>query len=118
MKKLLIGFLSIIFAQAYSQKSVEQKIDSLIANADYTPALNLVRSQSTSPILTNKEAEVLMALGKLDEAERILAKITSGDQFINAITESNFGFLYLLKGRSDRALERLQQAGNEFKVSG
>src|SRR5258706_4838303 len=119
MKKLLIGFLSIIFAQAYSQSTVERKIDSLMASADYTSALNLIRSQSSSPILINKEAEVLMALGKLDEAENILSNIKESDnQFINAITESNFGFLYLLKGRSDRALEKLQNASGEFKVSG
>jgi len=119
MKKLLIGFSSMIFLQAYSQSKVEQKIDSLIANADYAPALNLIRSQSPSPVLTNKEVEVLMALGKLDEAENILSKMASSDNtFLNAITESNLGFLYLLKGRSDRALEKFQQASNEFKVSG
>src|SRR5258706_5355903 len=119
MKKLLIGFLSIIFAQAYSQSTVERKIDSLMASADYTSALNLIRSQSSSPILINKEGEALMALGKLDEAENILSNIKDSDnQFINAITESNFGFLYLLKGRSDRALEKLQNASGEFKVLG
>ena len=118
MKKLLISFLSIIFAQAYSQSKVEKKIDSLITNADYTSALNLIRSQNSSPMLTNKEAEVLMALGKLDEAEKALSNISIDNQFINAITESNLGFLYLLKGRSDRALEKLQQASDEFEVSG
>src|SRR5258705_6022451 len=119
MKKLLIGILSIIFAQAFSQSRVEQKVDSLVTNADYTSALNLIRSQNSSPILANKEAEVLMALGKLDEAEKVLSKITISDnQSNNAITESNLGFLYLLKGRSDRALEKLQQASDEFKASG
>ncbi len=119
MKKVLIGFLSILFAQAYSQSKVEHSIDSLIANAEYTSALNLIRLQNTSPLLTNKEAEVLMDLGKLDEAEKALSTITIADnRFVNAITESNQGFLYLLKGRSDRALEKLQQASNDFKVSG
>ena len=119
MRNLLIGLLSIIFSQAYSQSRVERKIDSLIANADYTSALTLTRSQSSSLLLANKEAEVLMYLGKLDEAENILSKIPSNDNaFQNAITESNLGFLYLLKGRSDRALDKLQQAKDEFKVSG
>ncbi len=118
MKKLLIGLASIIFTHTYSQSKVEQKIDSLIASADYASALNLIRSQSATPILTNKEAEVLMDLGKLDAAEKILTEITNNDPFINAITQSNLGFLYLLKGRSDRALEKLQQASHEFKISG
>src|SRR6476646_577222 len=119
MKTLLIGFLSVCFAQAYAQSKVEHTIDSLIANADYTAALKLIRIQNTSPLLINKEAEVLMDLGKLDEAEKALSTIAVADnQFVNAITESNQGFLYLLKGRSDRALEKLQQASNDFKISG
>jgi len=118
MKKLLILLLSIIFTNTYSQNKIELRIDSLITIADYTSALNFIRSQSTTPTLANKEAEVLMAMGKLDEADKILSGITGNDQFINAITESNLGFLYLLKGRSDRALEKLQLASNEFKISG
>src|ERR1041385_1892887 len=106
VKKLLIGSLtSIILVHAYAQSKIDQKIDSLIANANYTSALNLIHSQSSSAILANKEAEVLMALGKLDESENLLSKIsTSNNAFLNAITGSNLGFLYLLKGRSDRAL--------------
>lgn len=119
MKKLLIGVLSITFAQVFPQGSVEQRIDSLVANADYASALKLIRSQTTSPVLANKEAEVLMALGKLEEAEKVLSQITiSSNPYNKAITDSNLGFLYLLKGRSDRALEKLQQASDEFKVSG
>jgi len=119
MKALLIWLLSLILCQAYCQNRVEQKVDSLINNADYTSALNLIKAQSSSPILTNKEAEVLMALGKLDEAENLLSKlVSSGDTFLSATTDTNLGFLYLLKGRSDRALDKLQHANSEFKVSG
>lgn len=116
MKKLLIILLSIIFAGAQAQ--VEKKIDSLITQADYAGALTVVRAQPPSPSTSNKEAEILMALGKLDEAETVLSKISSTDPFIQAITDNNRGFLFLLKGRNDRALEQLQNASQAFKSSG
>ncbi len=118
MKKLLIVFLSIFSFFAQAQNSIEKKIDSLIANASYPQALQLIGLQVPSSVLSNKEAEVLMAMGKLNEAEAVLSKINfENNLFLKGITLTNIGYLNLLKGRSDLALESLQQSREAFKQS-
>lgn len=102
---------------AFAQTKIDQKIDSLIANAAYPQALALIDQQNSTPLLLNKKAEVLMAQGKLADAEKILSLAISSNAFEKAITESNYGFLQLLKGRSDLAMEKLQTAREDFKTS-
>ncbi len=114
---LLLSFLSVAAFSLHAQNTIEKKIDSLLAVANYDQALLVIRSQKEMSIfLSNKEAEALMAQGKLPEAETILMKISNeGALFYKALTESNIGFLNLLKGRSDLALENLQRAKDDFK---
>jgi len=117
MKTFLLFGAIVMAIGLQAQRNTESKIDSLIANADYDQALNIIQAQKNlSILLLNKEAEVLMAQGKLQEAENILLKIIDGDDlFLKGITENNIGFLNLLKGRSDLALENLQHARDDFK---
>jgi CHAT domain-containing protein len=118
MKRALLFLLVISSVKGLGQ-SIEKKIDSLLIRSEYTKTIQLIHSQkSKSVLLQNKEAEALMASGKLAEAESVLSKIQSDDPFVKAITQTNSGYLNLLKGRSDLALENLERARDEFKKIG
>ncbi len=115
MKRVLLFILLIVSASSLAQ-SVEKKIDSLIIRAEYDEAIRLIHSlNSKSDFLQNKEAEALISSGKLAEAETALSKIKSDDSFIKAITQNNLGFLNLVKGRNDLALENMERARDGFK---
>lgn len=121
MKKKIL-FIPIFLASyvlMMAQSPVEKKIDSLISNTAITEALALIDRQQPTPLLLNKKAEALMLQGKLVDAEQILSQVErSASGFENAVTESNFGFLELLKGRSDLAMEKLQTAREAFNAAG
>jgi CHAT domain-containing protein len=119
MKKFaLVLTVTFVIINLQAQSNIEKKIDSLMTNASYDQALKLIRTQNRSIVLSNKEAEILMVQGNLTEAEKVVSEINSqGDPFFRAVTESNIGFLYLLKGRSDLALESLQQARGDFNLA-
>lgn len=112
--------------QATSSKlqavDAERKVDSLITNNRFPEALDLINRKTASgekiAWWKNKNAELLMAEGKLDEAESELNKINASSDFEKAITNNNLGWLYLQKGRSDKALELLQAARDGFTQSG
>jgi len=57
----------------------------------------------------------LMGLGKLDEAASILSALTPTDSLEKAIVENNTGYLAMLRGRSDRALDYFEKAHDHFK---
>src|SRR5258706_7029839 len=127
MKKLLLLFIiAFTSPEAICQQSVFIKIDSLVSDERYDEARTLIngaaaRSTDNSAIalLSNKTAEILITQGKLDEAERVLKGIKSpGDRFLEAVTQTNLGFLYLNKARNDLALGNLQEALNKFQESG
>ncbi len=118
MKRTLIIFLILVSIRSTAQ-SIEKKIDSLLIRAEYAQTIQLINAlNSKSVLLQNKEAEALMSSGKLAEAEAILSKIKNEDPFIKAITETNLGYLSLLKGRSDLAQEFLEHSRDGFKQIG
>lgn len=93
-------------------------------NAAYDKALALLdRGQNTNdPVLTylvgNKKAEALTRLGRLEEAEKILKNLTTENTrplFLQGVTKTNLGLLYLNLGRNDLALQALQQALEYFE---
>jgi len=97
------------------------RIDSLISDANYVDAKALIQTigeLNNSPLLLNKSAEISILQGNLDEAEVILTSIKTEDAFIQAITQTNLGFLYLNKARNDLAMENLQQALMKFRDTG
>ncbi len=107
------------------QNNILNAIDSLITLAHYDEAKKLAQSsfpnndQKTKAMLANRSAEISILQGKLDEAETELENIKFDNNiFVEAITKTNIGFLYLNKARNDLALENLQQALNLFQTSG
>ncbi|MBS1680126.1 MAG: CHAT domain-containing protein [Bacteroidetes bacterium] len=117
---LITIFNIVLLLPCRGQSSVEKKIDSLIAHGDYTDAGTLIDLQKDNPAFwLNKKSEVLLFQGKLDEAQKLLSQLNYGnDGFAKAITLNNFGYLNLLKGRSDKAQDYLEQARDEFKKIG
>ncbi len=122
----ILLFLTLLSFWSLGQQQVFSRIDSLQSDAKYEDAkilINQITAATTYPktkvLLANKTAEILITQGKLNDAEAVLNKIQSyGDLFLEAVTQTNLGSLYLNKARSDLALDYLQQALNKFQDSG
>jgi len=117
----LLLFFSYV-AVAVSQQ-IPNEIDSLMLQGNYEAALQQIDrkltknlNESSSIALKNKKAEILITQGRLSEAESVLESIRPNDSFLNASTLSTRGFLNLMKGRYDLALENLQSAQALFKA--
>jgi len=120
MKKIFFTGLLFVLSLSANTQTLERKIDSLIMRSDYTTALKLIGSEKNkSNLLLNKEAEILMTLGKLDNADSVLSKIDfNNDFFVKSISQNNQGYLQLLKGRSDLAQNYFEQARDGFRQIG
>src|SRR5436190_315708 len=124
MKCCLLLFLVGLSILTGAQTPINSRIDSLISVANYEVARKLISSEqarlsgTSRDILSNRLAEVLILQGNLDEAENVLKGIVGGDSFIEAVTKTTLGFLYLNKARNDLALDNLQQALNLFQQAG
>jgi CHAT domain-containing protein/Tfp pilus assembly protein PilF len=119
MKRTLIVIILIVVSIKGIAQPIEKKIDSLLIRAEYAKAIQLINSYPTKSVaLQNKEAEALMSSGKFNEAEAVLSKLNSDDPINKAITQTNLGYLNLLKGRNDLAQENLEQARDGFKQIG
>jgi len=129
MKQLSLGLFLFcaLFASAQVNESLSQ-IDQLINDSQYEDAhskldrdLAATRDDNSILLLQNKKAELFILQGNLDEAERLVKQLKERSitsSFLKAITLANSGFLYLNKGRSDVALEQLQEALTLFQQSG
>jgi CHAT domain-containing protein/Tfp pilus assembly protein PilF len=125
-KLLLVVIFGFLLSDAISQRRIFSKIDSLVSDERYDEARTQInqatkasKDKKTIALLANKTAEILITQGKLDDAEHTLQEIKSqGDRFLEAVTQTNLGFLYLNKARNDLALENLQQALTKFQESG
>jgi CHAT domain-containing protein/Tfp pilus assembly protein PilF len=109
------------------QEAALHKIDQLIQSNETEQALALIQNELTKNpssgltiVLENKKSEILITLGKLTEAETLLLAVKQKDasEFLQAITLTNLGNLYLNKGRNDLALESLQSALTKFQNTG
>ena len=118
-KNLSISVILLAFAMAGNAQDLTRSIDSLMFDSQFDQALVKVETilKSTSNqdqrvILENKKAEVLIRVGKFEEAERTLESIAlrSLPSYLAAITKANQGFLFLNQGRNDLALIKLQEA--------
>jgi CHAT domain-containing protein/Tfp pilus assembly protein PilF len=114
---VLYSLVNSVFAQ-----NVLDQADALLLNSEYDKVIALadnsasILSSDDKLILINKKAEALTRLGKLDDASKLLKPILSqGNTFTQAITKTNFGFLYINQGRNDLALESLLEATREFE---
>ncbi|RAW01370.1 CHAT domain-containing protein [Pseudochryseolinea flava] len=123
---LLLLIVSVSFLHAQDLKQLE----SLLSEAKYQEAIQeSEKALSKNPpaetaiALKNITAEALVRLGKFDEASRILDNAqeqaaTANLTFQQGITRSNYGLLYMIQGRNDRALESLEDALTIFDKSG
>lgn len=124
MKKYFLFIAVLLCSLRSSAQQVIATADSLLLNAAYDKAIALLdqRRNTNDPVLTylvdNKKAEALTRLGKLEEAEKILKNLTTENTrplFLQGVTRTNLGLLYLNQGRNDLALEALQQALEYFE---
>ncbi len=123
MKKLVCLF---IVTLSVGQTIAQSRIDSLISAEQFDEARSAIetsiaraKDNKSRALLLNKSAGVLILQGKFDEAQRILESINSqSDRFVDAVTKSNLGFLWLNRARNETALETLQNALAEFQDSG
>ena len=109
---------------SFSQ-NVAAVADSLLLNAAYDQVITFIdknlpaKDVSQSVIFQNKKTEALIRMGKLEEAEKILNAILSdknSSSYLQAITKTNLGLLYLNQGRNDLALQSIQQALQHFDL--
>lgn len=131
MRKLLIvacllSTLNLSTSGQSREAELMQQVDDLLLNSAFTEALALLEKESghtSSVLIQNKKAEVLTRNGHLEEAERLLQDIqqqltTQPDNYLEAVTRSNVGFLQLNQGRNDLAEESLQLALRRFEDAG
>ena len=129
MKKILCCLIlthAFFSSQAQGVNSIFSKIDSLISTSDFESALQLIESKlpaaknsEESIWLKTKKAEALTSLGNLSEAEILLNSLSPLDKSLElqGMVLTNIGYLYLNKGRSDLALQNLEEALNKFQQS-
>ncbi len=129
-QNILTGFLLLLCLQVFGQTTLT-KVDALLMDANYTQAINLIDKSltqnldiNTKVLLQNRKIECLIRIGEFDEAEEILrtmeleVKGKTNTDFLQSITQTTKGFLYLNQGRTDLALETLQQALLQFEKVG
>jgi CHAT domain-containing protein len=99
-------------------------IDSLFFDSRYDQALPVIeaslktaRTAEERSILENKKAEALIRGGKFADAEKQLKSIGAqpASAYQKAITQTNYGLLYLYQGRNDLSLAALQNALLDFE---
>lgn len=125
MRKLLPLFFLLAIMRPLSAQTILEKADLLLVNSEYDKVIALADnpmatlSADEKLILTNKKAEALTRLGKLNEASNLLKEVgDQGSAFTKAVTKSNLGLLYVYQGRNDLALESLQASLREFENAG
>ncbi len=117
---ILVGTFSI---EVCAQGNLLEKADALLLDSDYQGVIKLVDVSpvegKTRILLDTKKAEAHIRLGKLDEASAVLKsalqKTPEGDLFEKAVIQTSESSLYLNQGRSDLALETIQEALSSFR---
>jgi CHAT domain-containing protein len=124
MSRILLTYTFLLICLCSNGQDIFKKIDSLTSLPDYAAAEKIITlfsatDPTTKYLLQNRLAEIQITEGKLDQAELTLHALTSpgNDGYLNAITKTNLGFLYLNKARNDLALQNLQGALNGFQAS-
>jgi CHAT domain-containing protein/TPR repeat protein len=125
MRFICTGVFLFSWVSGYSQAyTILKKVDSLISVANYEMAIDWLDLNPPDPknhneiaAHQNKKIEILLTQGQLEKAELLLGQVKTTDEFLQALTLSNIGYLNLNKGRYDLALENLQKAFSTFRVS-
>ncbi|MBL0743952.1 CHAT domain-containing protein [Chryseolinea lacunae] len=125
--KSILFFAVLLLSAGIVHSQDLSTIDALFFDSQYDQVLTVIDAalKKTSDgnaraILQNKKAEALIRGGKFNDAEQQLKDISAQSQtaFQQAITQTNYGLLYLYQGRNDRSLEALQNALQNFEKDG
>jgi CHAT domain-containing protein len=127
--KQLFIIASLVFEASFANAQDLSMIDALLWNGEAEKALTQIEAallhKPASGVgfeLLNRKAEALIRTGKYDDAQRILkqleAQVTPDNHLQLASLNSNYGFLYLLRGRNDLALDHLQRAITSWDQAG
>jgi CHAT domain-containing protein/tetratricopeptide (TPR) repeat protein len=118
-----LALLFLLLIGIVSAKAQSTRLDSLITDSRYDEAEALVGPMIASAsgadqlILLNKKAEILIAQGRLEEAQTTIEQISaakSSDPRIEPLMLTNRGRYYMNRGRFDLALEDLTAAYQLF----
>jgi tetratricopeptide (TPR) repeat protein len=104
-----------------AQQAQLDQIDQLLFDSKFEDAITFADkvapgTSDLSILMANKKAEALIQLGRFDQASALLDQTQSFSEksknpaALGAVTQSTRGFLYLNQGRSDLALELLENA--------
>jgi len=135
MKRIFIFIgLLIIFSGAWSQPkskapTILDQLDELLFDSHYEAVIQRVDETKPSDpfqevLLKNKKAEALIRLGNFEAADKLLKETSErihqikNPGSLEAITQTNIGFLYLNQGKNDVALETLTTAVSALQGSG
>lgn len=132
MRRIILNLFlfAVVWTPTFAQEAVMKQVDELLLDAKLTEAiekidqqLNIQKEFRTSVTLANKKAEAFTRMGKFAEADNTLREIETQltqtpDPFLEAITNSNKGFLELNRGRNDLAEQLLQKALRTFEQAG
>jgi tetratricopeptide (TPR) repeat protein len=118
--KYTLLLLALIFTVSGFAQSFD-RIDSLLIDARYQDAIEaannaLKRNSTDKAVLFNKKAEALIQMGDFKEAKEILdiAIQTNTSALQHAVSNTNYGLLYLNLGKNDLAHEHLLKALQTF----
>lgn len=123
MKKYFFICVTFVCSQTLPAQQIIKTTDSLLLNSEYEKTIAFLNQNSNQSepslihLLENKKAEAFTRLGKLEEAEKILKALLNKNEkslYLQGITKTNLGFLYLNQGRNDLAIESLQEALEYF----
>lgn len=122
---LTLVALLLLCTPSLAQHTTElRQVDSLINIPDFEAARAAIRELESRAddalriACGNRTARILIAEGKLEEANELLNKLSSSDPYLSGITHSTLGYLFLNKSRQDLALEKLEQGWAEFQQAG
>jgi CHAT domain-containing protein len=126
MRSILFSLIAIAFAPSLHSQTSMAKVDGLINNAQFNEALQeldvLISQKKGDELkLQNRQALLLITLGRFDEAQQKLdawlAK-PSIDNFSKAMLSATKGYMFVNKASFDEAQEHLQKAMDLFSQSG
>jgi CHAT domain-containing protein/uncharacterized protein HemY len=129
MMKYSILLFFLFAALTHTTAQDVSAIDKLLLDAAYSEAVKTINQQlgasqdaKSKALLENKKAEALMGSGNFVEAEKLLNQAfthaeESQSSLLKAITQTNYGLLYMNQGRNDLAMEGLKTALNELDKS-
>jgi uncharacterized protein HemY len=125
MRTLLTFFIAAFIALPTHGQSSLTKVDEMINNAQFKEALQeldiqIAQESGDKLKLQNKQALLLVTLGRFDEAQKKIDNLLANPNLDNAgkaILTSTKGYLFVNKGSFDEAQEHLRKAMDFFNQS-